>query len=65
MTLERIQDQSRAGGFSIVELFLANGDDRSNLSSELGVRSDFDGSALNFANVALDIPLICLELDVL
>jgi hypothetical protein len=27
------------------------------------VRSDFDGSALNFANLALDIPFVSLEAD--
>jgi hypothetical protein len=65
LSLERAQDQIRTGSFSAVELLLANSDDRFDLGSYLGVRSDFDVFALNIANVALDIPFIGLEPDLL
>lgn len=64
-TLERIYDQTRTGGFSSVELFLANGDDRFDLGVELRVRNDSGGFATNTANVALVIPFVSLEMDVL
>jgi hypothetical protein len=65
LTLERAQDQIRTGGFCTGELILANGDDRFDLGGELGVRGDFDGFALNLANVALEFPLVGLEPDML
>jgi len=64
-TLERVYDQTRTGGFSTVELFLANGDDRFDLGVELRVRNDSGGFAINTANVALEIPFVGLEMDVL
>ena len=48
-----------------MQLFLANGHDRFDLGGELRLRNDSGGSTLNFANAALDIPLVCLEPDVL
>jgi len=64
-TLELIQDKTRAASLSAGEFLLANSDNRFDFRSELSVRSDFDGSAINFAHVALDFPLVGPEPDVL
>jgi hypothetical protein len=60
LALEHIQDQIFTDDFNTKPL-LTNGDDRFDLGGEMRVRSDFDGSA----NVALDIPFVGLEADVL
>ena len=65
LTLEGVQDQSRAGGFRTVEFLLANGDNRFDLGGELRVRDDSGSPAVNTANVPFEIPLVGLEPDVL
>ena len=65
MTLEGVQDQAGTGYLGTGEIILANSENRFDLSGELRVRDDFDGSAVNIGNVSLDIPFVGLEPDVL
>lgn len=65
ITLECGEDQIRTGSLSTVEFLLADGDDRFDLGGKLSVRDDFDGFASDTFHVALDLPLVSPEPDML
>jgi hypothetical protein len=62
---ERIQDKTRAGGFSTSERLLTNSHNRCNSRSDLSMWSYFDGPALNVAYMPFDIAVVGLEPNVL